>query len=52
MGAVDRRTFLKMAGAPAVAAALPLGLSKAVAIPANNRTGTIADVEHDVAFGG
>ena len=46
MGAVDRRTFLKMAGLPAAAAALPLDLSKALAIPANNRTGTIADVEH------
>jgi len=43
---VDRRTFLKMVGAPAIAAALPLDLSKALAIPANNRTGSIADVEH------
>jgi phospholipase C len=46
MATVDRRTFLRMAGAPAVAAALPLDLSKALAIPAHNRTGTIADVEH------
>ena len=46
MSTVDRRTFLKMAGVPAVAAALPGNLSKALAIPANNRTGTIADVEH------
>ena len=46
MGAVDRRTFLKLAGAPAVAATLPLDLSKALAIPANTRTGSIADVEH------
>jgi phospholipase C len=46
MGAVDRRTFLRMAGLPAAAAALPLDLSKALAIPAHHRTGTIADVEH------
>jgi phospholipase C len=46
MGTVDRRTFLKMMGAPAVAAALPLDLGKALAIPANNRTGSIKDVEH------
>ncbi|MEV4618516.1 phosphocholine-specific phospholipase C [Asanoa sp. NPDC049573] len=46
MGALDRRTFLKMVGAPAVGAALPAGLDKALAIPANNRHGSIADVEH------
>src|SRR5262245_40018709 len=42
----DRRSFLKLIGAPALAAAAPLDLSRALAIPANNRTGTIADVEH------
>ncbi|MDG4821383.1 phospholipase C, phosphocholine-specific [Asanoa sp. WMMD1127] len=46
MGALDRRSFLKMVGAPAVGAALPAGLDKAVAIPANNKTGSLADVEH------
>ncbi|MBQ1028501.1 phospholipase C, phosphocholine-specific [Micromonospora sp. C97] len=46
MGTVDRRTFLKAMGVPAIGAALPLDLSKALAIPANNRTGTIKDVEH------
>ncbi|GAB1640601.1 phosphocholine-specific phospholipase C [Krasilnikovia sp. MM14-A1259] len=46
MGAVDRRTFLKLAGAPALAAALPVDLGKALAIPAHQRTGSIADVEH------
>lgn len=46
MGTVDRRSFLKMAGAPALAAALPLNLDKVLAIPANNRTGSINDVEH------
>src|SRR5262245_12846891 len=46
MGTVDRRTFLKMIGVPAVAAALPLDLGKTLAIPANNRTGSISDIEH------
>jgi phospholipase C len=46
MGTIDRRTFLKLMGAPAVAAALPMDLGKALAIPANNRTGSIKDVEH------
>lgn len=32
MGAVDRRTFLRMAGLPAAAVAPPLDLSKALAI--------------------
>src|SRR3712207_8869941 len=41
-----RSTFLRMAGLPAAAAAVPLDLSKALAIPAHHRTGTIADVEH------
>jgi phospholipase C len=43
---VDRRTFLQMLGAPAVAAALPASLDKALAIPANNRSASIQDVEH------
>jgi phospholipase C len=45
---VDRRTFLAMSGVAAIAAALPQSLDKAVAIPANNRSGTIDDVEHVV----
>ena len=48
MDTSDRRTFLKLIGSPALAAALPLDLSRALAIPAHNRTGTIADVEHIV----
>jgi phospholipase C len=40
----DRRTFLKLIGTPALAAAVPLDLTRALAIPAHNRTGTIADV--------
>lgn len=48
MSNVDRRTFLAPLGVPAVAAALPQDLDKALAIPANNRSGTIDDVEHVV----
>jgi phospholipase C len=44
----DRRTFLKMIGSSALAAALPLDLSRALAIPAHNPTGSIDDVEHIV----
>jgi phospholipase C len=46
MNITDRRTFLKLLGSPAVAATLPLDFSKALAIPAHVRTGTINDVEH------
>src|SRR5215467_2368225 len=48
MSNVDRRTFLALLGAPAVAAALPQSLDKALAIPAHSRSGTIDDVEHVV----
>jgi phospholipase C len=48
MDTSDRRSFLKLIGSSAIAAALPLDLSKVLAIQANNRTGTIADVEHIV----
>jgi phospholipase C len=53
-GGVDRRTFLAMVGAPALAGVLPLdarkldALDRALAIPAHNRTGSLADVEHVV----
>ena len=48
MSTVDRRTFLALLGVPAVAAALPQNLDKALAIPAHRRSGTIDDVEHIV----
>jgi phospholipase C len=48
MSNVDRRKFLAMMGAPAVAAALPMHLQKALAIPAHNKSGTVKDVEHVV----
>ena len=44
--ALDRRSFLHWLGAGALAATLPPSIAKALAIPASNKTGTIADVEH------
>lgn len=46
--AVDRRQFLRLSGAAAGTALLPASIAKALAIPANNRSGTIRDVEHVV----
>ena len=46
----NRRTFLKLMGAPAVAAALPGSISRALDIDAHSPTGTIADVGHVVIF--
>jgi phospholipase C len=43
-----RRTFLKMLGVPAMAAAMPDSIARALAAPANHRTGTIRDIEHIV----
>ena len=52
--ASNRRGFLRMAGgglaATAALGALPATLRKAMAIPANNATGTIQDVEHVVIY--
>jgi phospholipase C len=45
---IDRRRVLEMLGAGAVAATYSSTIAKALAIPANNRTGTINDVEHVV----
>jgi phospholipase C len=45
---VDRRTFLQLLTTGAAAATFPASIAKALAIPANNRTGTIEDVEHIV----
>ena len=48
----DRRAFLQLAagaaGAMGAAAALPPGVARALALPANHVTGTIKDVEHVV----
>ncbi|MES2885531.1 MAG: phospholipase C, phosphocholine-specific [Pseudomonadota bacterium] len=47
---LDRRDFLRFAGAAMATSALPLSIQRALAIPANNRTGTIQDVEHIVVL--
>src|SRR5258707_11897584 len=44
----DRRTFIQLLMSSAVSAAFPASISRALSIPANSRTGTIADVEHVV----
>jgi phospholipase C len=36
MKTTDRRTFLKLMGAPALAAAVPASMSRALEIPAND----------------
>jgi len=48
MMTTDRRTFLRYLSSAALTAALPNSISRALAIPANRRTGTIQDVEHIV----
>lgn len=50
MNPTDRRSFFKLLGAGALGATLPGSISKALAIPAYNRTGTIRDVEHIVVL--
>ena len=51
-----RRDFLRFAasslGAAAAATILPASIRKALALPANNRTGTIEDIEHIVILMG
>ena len=48
MSHTDRRTFLQLMGMTAVMSTLKTNIAKALEIPANNRTGTIRDVEHIV----
>src|ERR1700677_2853482 len=48
MNELDRRTFIKALTAGAAVTMLPASIQRALAIPANNRTGTIRDVEHIV----
>ncbi len=45
---VDRRSFLQILSASALSAAFPESIARALEIPANNKTGTLADVEHIV----
>src|SRR5579885_1141959 len=44
----NRRTFLKLLSSSALSATFPASISRALEIPANHRTGTIADLEHIV----
>src|ERR1700736_814533 len=48
MSTTDRRKFLQLMGMTAMASTLKVNIAKALAIPANNRTGSIRDVEHIV----
>lgn len=49
MTTTDRRDFLRvLSGASIAAAALPQSIGRALALPANHRTGTIRDIEHIV----
>src|SRR5262244_2681143 len=45
---IDRRKFLQLTGTAAITTSSLANIAKALAIPANNRTGTIRDVEHIV----
>jgi phospholipase C len=44
----DRRSFLHLLSASALSSTFPDSIARALAIPANNKTGTLADVEHIV----
>ncbi|MGH9550489.1 MAG: alkaline phosphatase family protein, partial [Terriglobales bacterium] len=44
----DRRTFLQLLTSGALSGAFPAAIARALEIPANHRTRTIADVEHIV----
>jgi phospholipase C len=48
LGDIDRRRFMEVFGGSALAVTLDATITKALAIPAHHRTGTIADVEHIV----
>src|SRR5215510_3967653 len=48
MKKLGRRSFLKGLGLGTLAAGMPPSISRALAIPANNRKGSIEDVEHIV----
>src|SRR6202165_1350064 len=48
MSHTDRREFLQLMGMTALMGTLKTNIAKALEIPANNRTGTIRDVEHIV----
>ena len=47
---LDRRSFLQLLTTGALAGAFPASIGRALAIPANVRTGTLEDVEHIVVM--
>ena len=50
MSNTNRRQFLQLMGMTALTSTMKTDIAKALAIPANNRTGTIRDVEHIVVL--
>jgi len=50
MTSMDRRDFLRAAAAGATLSVASPAIQRALAIPANNATGTIEDVQHIVVF--
>ncbi|MFH9731593.1 phosphocholine-specific phospholipase C [Streptomyces sp. NPDC017260] len=50
MPEVNRRRFLRLAGATTAFGALSASIERAAALPANHRSGTIEDVEHIVVL--
>jgi phospholipase C len=46
--AINRRNFLQLLSSSALAASFPASIARALEIPANHRTGSIADIEHIV----
>jgi phospholipase C len=46
--ALDRRSFVQLLSTGALGASFPASIARALSIPANNRTGSIEDVEHIV----
>ncbi|MDO9103506.1 MAG: phospholipase C, phosphocholine-specific [Methylovulum sp.] len=46
MKSPERRKFMQLMGTGTLVASLPASITRALAIPANNRTGTIKDIEH------
>ncbi|GAA2628539.1 phosphocholine-specific phospholipase C [Paractinoplanes durhamensis] len=50
MDRINRRGFLALAGGATAMAALSPSIARAAAIPADRRTGTIADIEHIVVL--
>lgn len=50
MSEVDRRHFLRLAGATTAFSALSASVRRAAALPANHRSGSVEDVEHIVVL--